>query len=212
MPQPALAAVIVVTGITMIRPVTFSAIARVRTDGLVWALVTVAGVIAFGTLNGILIAVVVSLLTLMYEANHPPVYAMAYDRVDDVFRRAAAGDEAIPGLLMLGTEGRLTFANAEHVRERMQSLVTAARPRVIVLECSAIPDIEYTALLTLIEAEQKLRSAGVDLWLAAVNPELLEVLKRSPLAAGASRERIFLTVRKAVEAWREQDKPAIPTG
>ncbi len=209
MPQPALAAVIVVTGITMIKPATFSAIARVRTDGLIWALVTVAGVIVFGTLNGILIAVVVSLLTLMYEANHPPVYAMAYDRGDDVFRRAAAGDEAIPGLLMLGTEGRLTFANAEHVRERMQALVTGVRPRVIVLECSAIPDIEYTALLTLIEAEQKLRAAGVDLWLAAVNPDLLKVLERSPLAAAAGRQRIFLTLRKAVEAWRQRDQSAI---
>jgi SulP family sulfate permease len=209
MPQPALAAVILVTGLTMIRPETFAAIARVRMDGLIWALVTVAGVIAFGTLNGILVAVAISMLTLMYEANHPPVYAMAYDRDDDVFRRAAAGDEAFPGLLMLGTQGRLTFANADRVRERMQALVTKAQPRVVVLECSAIPDIEYTALLMLVEGEQKLRAAGVDLWLAAVNPDLLKVLERSPLAASAGRQHIFLTLRKAVEAWRER-YPANP--
>ena len=77
LPKAALAAVIVATGVTMIKPATFSAIARVRRDELAWALATVAGVIVFGTLNGILVAVVLSLLTLMYEANHPPVYAMA---------------------------------------------------------------------------------------------------------------------------------------
>jgi SulP family sulfate permease len=210
MPRPALAAVIVVTGLTMIRPDTFATIARVRMDGLIWALATVAGVIAFGTLNGILVAVVVSILTLMHEANHPPVYAMAYDPDHDVFRRAAAGEESFPGLLMLGTQGRLTFANADRVREQMQALAVAKEKlRVIVLECSAIPDIEYTALLMLVEAEEKVRAAGGELWLASVNPDLLKVIERSPLAATLGRERMFLTLRKAVEAWRARH-PANP--
>ena len=206
LPKAALAAVIVATGVTMIKPATFSAIARVRRDELAWALATVAGVIVFGTLNGILVAVVLSLLTLMYEANHPPVYAMAWDRDDDVFRRAGESDddEILPGLLALGTEGRLSFANAERARERMRALVEAAKPRVVVLDCSAIPDIEYTALLMLIEAERKQRAAGLELWLAAVNPELRRIIDRSPLGAALGPERIFLSLRKAVEAWRGQ--------
>lgn len=44
------------------------AITRVRRDEAMWAFVTVAGVILIGTLPGILIAVAISLLTLMYQA------------------------------------------------------------------------------------------------------------------------------------------------
>ena len=107
-------------------------------------------------------------------------------------------------MLALGTEGRLSFANAERARERMRALVEAAKPRVVVLDCSAIPDIEYTALLMLIEAERKQRAAGLELWLAAVNPELRRIIDRSPLGAALGPERIFLSLRKAVEAWRGQ--------
>jgi sulfate permease, SulP family len=83
----------------------------------------------------------------------------------------------------------------------MQALVSEARPRVIVLECSAIPDIEYTALTMLIEAEQKLRERGIFLWLAALNPEALRVIERSPLGAALGHERMFFTLRQALEAW-----------
>jgi high affinity sulfate transporter 1 len=204
MPQAALAAVIIVTGISMIKPAAFDAIAKVRRDELLWALATVAGVILIGTLNGILVAVAISLLTLFYQANHPPVYALVYDRAADLFRRAAPGetDERFPRLLMLGTEGRVTFANAETVGDSMRALIAQTQPDVIVLECEAIPDIEYTALLMLIEAEQVLRQQGIALWLAAINPHLRLVIDRSPLASALGPERIFASRRKALEAYQ----------
>jgi high affinity sulfate transporter 1 len=204
MPQAALAAVIIVTGISMIKPAAFNAIAKVRRDELLWALATVVGVILIGTLNGILVAVAISLLTLFYQANHPPVYALVYDRTADLFRRAAPGetDERFPRLLMLGTEGRVTFANAETVGDRMRALIAQTQPDVIVLECEAIPDIEYTALLMLIEAEQVLRQQGIALWLAAINPELRLIIDRSPLASALGPERIFASRHKAFEAYQ----------
>jgi len=105
-------------------------------------------------------------------------------------------------LLMLRTEGRLTFANAANAAEKMQALVAQTQPRVIVLECSAIPDIEYTALVMLTEAEQNQRARGVSLWLAAVNPDLQKVIERSPLGTALGRERIFFNLHKALEAWQ----------
>jgi high affinity sulfate transporter 1 len=214
MPQSALAAVIIVTGVSMIRPVAFNAIAKVRRDELLWALATVVGVIFIGTLNGILVAVAISLLTLFYQANHPPVYALVYDRAGDLFRRAAPGetDERFPRLLMLGTEGRLTFANAETVRDKMRALIAQAQPDVIILECEAIPDIEYTALLMLIEDEQDLRRRGIALWLAAVNPELRVIIDRSPLAEALGPERIFLTRHKALDAYQVRGTPQASSG
>jgi SulP family sulfate permease len=204
LPQAALGALIVVVAASMIKPAHFRAIARVRRDELAWAFVTLAGVVFIGTLEGILIAVAISILTLFYQANHPPVYAVAYNRGKNIFRRAGghADDETFPGLLMLRAEGRLTFANAANAGEKMRALVDEVRPRVIVLECSAIPDIEYTALVMLTEAEQNLRARGVALWLAALNPDLFEIIERSPLGQTLGRERMFFNLPKALEAYR----------
>ena len=210
LPQATLGALILVSAVSMIKAEDFRAIARIRRLELAWALVTFAGVILIGTLAGILIAVAISILTLLYQANHPPVYAVAYNRAKEIFRRAGENenDETFRGLLMLRTEGRLNFANAANAREKMRVLVAQAQARVVVLECSAIPDIEYTALLMLIEAEQTLRAHGVSLWLAGVNPDLLQTIRRSPLADELGPARMFFNLRKALEAWqRGSDKP-----
>jgi len=85
--------------------------------------------------------------------------------------------------------------------ERFQDLIHEAQPRVLVLDCSAIPDIEYTALKILIDAEEKLREAGITLWLAALNPRAFEVVKHSPLFATLGYERMFFNVEQAVERY-----------
>ena len=204
LPQAALGALILVVACSMIKPGHFREIGRVRKDELAWAFVTLAGVVCFGVLEGILIAVAVSVLMLVYQANHPPVYAVAYNREKDIFRRAGehAGDETFPGLLIMRTEGRLTFANASYVADRMRALAEEAAPRVVVLECSAIPDIEYTALEMLTEARQKQQERGVELWLAALNPDLLKLIERTPLGQALGHERMFFSLSKALERWK----------
>jgi high affinity sulfate transporter 1 len=209
LPQAALGALILVSAAGMIKPEAFRAIGRIRRTELAWALATAAGVILIGTLEGILIAVAISLLTLMFQANHPPVYAVAYSRAKGVFRRAGEDpqDETFPGLLVLRTEGRLTFANAANAADKMHELVAQTQPRVLVLECSAIPDIEYTALVMLTEAEENLRARGVTLWLAAVNPDLRRVLDRTPLGAVLGPRRIFDNLFQALRAWQAKAAP-----
>jgi SulP family sulfate permease len=203
LPEAALAAVVLMIAVSMVKPARFAAIARVRRTEFAWALITVAGVVFIGTLEGILLAVVISVLTLIYQANRPAVYAVAYNRLQRVFRRVGEddADETFPGLLILRTEGRLTFANAENAGDKMRALADQAKPRVIVLECSGIPDIEYTALVTLAAAEQRLRERGVTLWLAGVNPDLQPVLARSTLAVAADPSRLFANLHKMLEAW-----------
>jgi SulP family sulfate permease len=208
-----LAALVVFSALHMIEPKTFRAVARIRRLEWCWAIATLAGVILIGTVDGILIAVAMSVVTLFYQANHPPVYAVAYNRATDIFRRVGEDDtdETVPGLLVLRTEGRLTFANAANAADKIRALVSQAQPKVLVLECSAIPDIEYTALAMLTEAEQNLRARGVTLRLAAVNPDLLKILERSPLGATLGRARMFANLRKALEAWRERGDHSSPT-
>jgi MFS superfamily sulfate permease-like transporter len=201
MPQAALAAVVIVYSLELIKPVEFRAIQRVRRTELVWALTAFAGVVLLGTLKGILVAVVVSLLSLAQQAYNPPVYALGRKRGTTVFRPRSdehPDDETWSGLLIMRTEGRLFFANAERTADRMRALVDAGRPRVVVLDCRAIMDIEYTALKMITEADEKLQAEGITLWLAGLNPQVLEMVRRSVLGERLGRERMFMNLDAAV--------------
>jgi SulP family sulfate permease len=136
------------------------------------------------------------------------VYPLAREPGSNVFRPASIDhplDETIPGVLILRTEGRMHFANAQRVGDKMWPLIHAAQLRAVILDCSAVPDIEYTALHMLTEAEQKLHKSGITLCLAALNPEALRVIKASPLGATLGRERMFVNLEQAVASWSPAD-------
>ena len=209
MPQAALAAVVIATTAGLFRPAEFAAIRRVRAMEFWWAVAAMAGVVLLGTLNGILIAVALSVAVLFHQANRPPVYILGRRRDTGVFEPLSAGNpevETYPGLLMLRTEGRIHFANVHRAGEQMWRLVHEAAPRVLAFEMSAVPDLEYTALKGLTDADHKLRDAGTTLWLVALNPEVRAVIERSPLGTALGPGRVFPTMRLAVEAYRTQAK------
>jgi high affinity sulfate transporter 1 len=204
LPKASLAALVIVVAASMIKPTRFRSILRVRSDEFVWALVAAFGVFFIGILEGVLIAVTISLLTLLYQANHPPVYEIAYCPDKGIFRKRGTGpgEVTIPGLLVLRTEGRLHFANAFRAGELARALAIEARPKVIVFEMSAVPDIEYTALMSLDERVREDIERGVEVWLAAINPDLQKVIARSPLGMRLGPKRIFPDLFDAVEAYR----------
>jgi len=179
----------------------FREIHRVRRVEFYWAVIALLGVILLGTLNGILVAVVASLVALAYQAYNPPVYVLGRKRGTDVFRPVGehATDETWPGLLLLRTEGRVFFANAPGIGEKMLALVEQAGPSVVVLDCSPIPDIEYTALKMLMEAEAKLRARGIELWVAACSPEVLTVFRRAGFADTLGNGRMLFNLQAALE-------------
>jgi len=210
MPQATLAAVVIVYSIGLIEPAEFRAILRVRRMEFVWATVAFAGVVLLGTLQGILVAVVVSLVALSYQAAHPRVYVLGRKPGTDIFRPLSPehpGDETFPGLLIVRPEGSLFFANAQHVGDQLMVLIERNHPQVAALDCSAIPDIEYSALKLLIEAEERLRARGILLWVVRLNPEARQMVERSPLWETLGRDRLFLNMETAVEHYRAQAQP-----
>jgi MFS superfamily sulfate permease-like transporter len=94
------------------------------------------------------------------------------------------------------------FANAPGVGEKMWPLIHTAKPRVVLIDGSAVFDLEYTALKMLIEAEATLRREGIALWLAALNPEVLATVQRSTLGETLGRERMFFSVQMAVDKFQ----------
>ncbi|WP_399237679.1 SUMF1/EgtB/PvdO family nonheme iron enzyme [Synechococcus sp. CS-1328] len=135
MPLTALAVVVIVYSFELIAPGEFLAIRRVRHAEFNWAVVAFLGVAFLGTLKGILVAVILSLLALVQQEVNPPVYAIGRKRGTDVFRPLSARhphDETWHGLLLLRAEGRLFFANAHGVLTRMRAEVDRHRPKAVV--------------------------------------------------------------------------------
>lgn len=204
MPNATLAAVVIAYSIGLVSPAEMMAIRRVRNMEFRWAVIACLGVMVLGTLKGILVAIVVSLVGLMSLANDPRVDEIRRKRGANVYRPRSPehpDDEAIPGLLIARPEGRLYFGNAANVAGKLLALKGTSTPQVLLLDCSAIPGFEYTSLKMLVEGEERWREAGTQLWLAALNPEAMELVKHTPLAERLGRERMFVTVEQAVAAY-----------
>ena len=205
MPNATLAAVVIVYSVGLIQPAEFLAIRKVRAMEFRWALAAALGVLLFGTLQGIVVAIILSLIGLSSLAAHPPVYAVGRKREADVLRPLSSehpDDEVLEGLLIVRTEGRLFFANAQSVVARISALVAQHQPRVLVLDLSRVNDIEYSALQALMEGERRATENGAVFWLAGLNPSVLEVVRRAGLADRLGRERLLFNARTAIERYR----------
>ncbi|MFM0489641.1 SulP family inorganic anion transporter [Paraburkholderia graminis] len=209
MPYATLAGVVIVYSVGLFKPADFRAILAVRRTEFVWALVALAGVVLLGTLRGILIAILVSLVALAYQVSNPPVHVLRRKRGTNVFRPVSAehpDDEEFPGMLLVRPEGRIFFLNASNVGHKITPLVDEARPRVVALDMRAVFDLEYTALKMLTEAEKKYREAGIALWLVGLSPGVFAVVQNAPLGKALGRERMFLNLEQAVTAWHESQR------
>ena len=201
MPQATLAAVVIVYSLGLIRPIEFREILQIRRTEFIWALAAFAGVIVLGTLKGIIAAIILSLVALASQVADPPVYVLGRKQGSNVFRPRSdehPEDETYPGLLLLRLEGRVFFANAEQIGQKIAQLVNDAHPKVVVLDLSPVFDLEYTALKALSEGEERQRQRGVLTWLVGLNPGVLEMVRRSPLGKRLGREGMQFSLELAI--------------
>ena len=205
MPQATLAAVVIVYSMGLIKPAEFGAILKIRMTEFTWALAAFAGVVALGTLKGIVVAIILSLVGLASQVADPPVYVLGRKPGTNVFRprtKEHPEDETFLGLLILRPEGRMFFANAEHIAEKMRRLADEAKPNVVAIDFSAVPDLEYTALKALIEAERRQRDRGVQVWLVGLNPGVLRMVQKSSLGEVLGREALHFNLEAVVAKFR----------
>jgi sulfate permease, SulP family len=213
LPNAVLAAIVIVYSVGLIQPAEFRAIRSVRTMEFRWTLVACAGVLVFGTLQGIVVAIIVSMVGLASQAANPRVSVIGRKRGADVLRPLSGDhpdDETFEGLLVVQPEGRLFFVNARIVGEQIEALVTKRAPRVLALDLSRVPDIEYSALQALIEGERKMAERGVTLWLAGLNPSVLEVVRHAGFDRHLGAERMFFNARAAIAHHQAQPSAGPP--
>jgi SulP family sulfate permease len=204
LPQATLGAVVIVAVAGLVDVTALRRIRRIRVRDFGLALVALAGVLVLGVLQGVLLAVVVSMVTLIYGANHPPIEVLGRMPGTGSWRDLDRhpGDETVPGLMVVRPVASIYFANGPRVRRRLLDRIDAARPRpeVVLVDLGAVPDIDVTALEMLSSFDADLRGRGISLWLANLNARPLDMLRRLPDRVEWD-QRVFREVDDAVAAF-----------
>jgi high affinity sulfate transporter 1 len=207
LPQATLAAVVIAYSVGLVDPSELAAIRRVRAMEYRWAILAALGVLVFGTLKGILVAIVISLIGLAAQTVRPQVHVIGRKRGADVLRPLSPehpDDETFEGLLIARPEGRIFFLNAAAVADQVAALIALHRPRVLALDLSRVPDLEYSALAMLVDSDRRASEAGLECWLVGLNPGVLDVVRRSGLADRLGRDRLLFNARSAIERFQSR--------
>jgi high affinity sulfate transporter 1 len=205
LPNATLAAIVIFYSIGLIAPAEFRAIRNVRAMEFRWAVIAAIGVLVLGTLDGIVAAIIVSMIGLTSQVANPPVFVIGRKRGADVLRPLSPehpDDETFEGLLIIRPEGRLFFLNAGKVADKIHALTVQYKPRVLAIDMSRVPDMEYSALQAMMEADRRAMERGTTVWLAGLNPAALEVVRRAGFDARLGRERLLFNARAAIQKYQ----------
>jgi SulP family sulfate permease len=218
LPTVALGAVIIVASLGLIDLSAFRFLRKVRPAEFWLAVVTAYGVLTVGVLAGILVAVMLSLVSVLYHISRP--HDALLDGLEasggTVYRRVADKETALtePGLIVYRFDAPLVFANAAFFTERMAELIASSGPglKCVVLDAEAISDFDSTAAEALGNLDADLERLGAELWIARANAPLRGLLEATGLTKRLGREHVFPSVRAAVVAYREEFGAERPSG
>ncbi len=202
LPQSALAAVVIAAALSLMDVSLLRKYARVRPSAVVLSLATSAGVIVFGVLPGIVIAIVLSVLLVFHHSWWP--HGAVLGRVPDLAGWHSVEQhpdaEELEGIVIYRWEAPLFFANAGAFRRQIRHLVRERRPRWIVLQCEAITDIDVTAAEMLEQLDDELNQKGVHVAFAEMRDRLQDLTFRYGLFKTLDRDHFYPTVKEALDA------------
>ena len=211
LPTVALGAIIIVASLGLIDIAAFRFLRQVRPAEFWLAVVAALGVLTVGVLAGILLAVVLSLILVLYRISRP--HDALLDDVDaaggTVYRGVTDKDTVMtePGLIVYRFDAPLVFANAAYFTERLEALIANAGEglKCVILDAEPISDFDSTAAEALEMLDADLERAGADLWIARANGPLRQLLTATGLTTRLGEEHIYPSVRAAVAAYQAQD-------
>ena len=199
LPQAVLSATIIVTVMSL---VDFSILKRTwafsKTD-FIGALTTLLVTLSVSIEIGLMVGVVASLALFLYKASRPHIAEVGLVLGTEHFRNIRRHSVLTsPRVVSLRVDESLYFANSRALEDRVNDAV-ANTPDVehIVLQCSAINDIDSTALESLETIERRLRDSGISLHLTEVKGPVMDHLKDTPFLQGLSG-KVFLTQYQAI--------------
>jgi high affinity sulfate transporter 1 len=169
------------------------------------ALVAMLGVLAVGILEGLLIAVFLGLLGLLYASKSQTTAVLAKVAGENIYRSLENNPdgEIYPGLLITRFEGSLFFANAPDMADEIRYgvEVTEPAPAVVLVDVESITEVDATALITIKELNEELERSGIDLRLARVRAHVLDLMRTTELDQEIGPEYIYDSVHAGVGAF-----------
>jgi len=209
LPTVTLGAIIIIASLGLIDLAAFRFLRKVRHSEFWLAVVTAFGVLTVGILAGILVAVVLSLINVIYHISRP--HDALLDEVDagggTVYRGVSDGETPLtaPGLIVYRFDAPLVFANAGFFTERLEDLIANAGEglKCVILDAEAVSDFDSTAAEALENLDANLERRQVELWIARANAPLRDLLLVTGLITRIGEKNIYPSVRAAVTAYYE---------
>ena len=183
-------------------------------------LITLAGVIVFDVLAGLIIGVLLSLVLFIARASRPRVSVLGENPAVpgtylDLDRHPEA--HATEGVLVVKADAPIFYANAQAVRDSIDDLVGKANDpvRAVVLDLDTNDDIDITTADQLVKLRHSLDGRATTLCLAHVHAPTVDIAQRAGLIRSPASDHLFPTVPAAV-AWasdaqnRADERPREP--
>ncbi len=209
LPKAALGVVIVGAALTLFDLQGVWELRRVRSAEVGLSLAATAGVLVFGVLGGVALAVGLSIGVFVYRSARPHDAVLGevadIDSYKDVDHWEIA--EVVPGLVVYRFDAPLFFPNADYFRRRVHELVAAAepKPRWVIVTAEAWSYVDATGIAALGQLHEELAEQGIILGIARAKGRLREILDDTGLADQIGREHLYPTVRAAVAAFQSRE-------
>jgi MFS superfamily sulfate permease-like transporter len=211
LPNAVLSAVVFVIGVKLVDVAHMREIWRLRRDEFVVAAATAIVVVCVGVEQGIILAIVLSMI-LHVRRHYAPHDAVVSWDPDGHFKLSPAtpGTVTEPGLVIYRFGVGLFYANSERFSDEALGLVDIPdRPRWFVLAADSIDDVDFTGGKTVVELADQLKARGVVFAVADATPELRRELDRFGVTDRIGTDHYFDTLEAARDAFRAQS-PALP--
>lgn len=217
LPNAVLAAIVMVAVyglIDFMEPVKLFKVKKV--DG--WTLlITFAATLLIGIEQGILVGVAFSLALFIWRSAYPHTTEVGYLPEEDVFRNVTRYPEAqtFPNTLVVRVDASLYFANAAFWENWLNDAVLD-RPelRYIILDFSAVNDIDAVALQTLEDLMKSLKERDIEVHIAGMKGPVRDIVQRAGWNKKFGTDISHLSVQHALETfgvWREPSSTARPS-
>jgi SulP family sulfate permease len=182
-----------------------------RTDFVI-AMTAMVGVLLTSVLAGMMIAVLLSVLFLLYRASRP--YAASLGRMPgsratfaDLARHPDA--EPIPRLVIVRLDAPLYFFNANVAKAEILEIVAGqeVEPLGVLIDLAATADLDVTTTDMLFELVGDLRSRSIEVLVAQVKGTVRDRLRRTDLMAELGEDRVYLSIGSAVSDFQRRWPP-----
>lgn len=206
LPVAVLAGIVFLVGVKLVDVAGMRDIFRLQRGEFVIALATGLTVLFMGIMDGIALAVVMSLIAHVRHSYSPRTYVLKTED-DGRFTPVPVATDvlAAPGILAYRFEANLFYANAEQFMEEVIALVEHCRQplRWVLIDATPVSDIDYSAGKTLLQLQAELRRRGIGLACVARSSGLLDEVRRYGLGSEADTgnpPRIYESLSKAIKA------------